>query len=334
MTDLATRTQLEIEFAKKIDLIVDQLIYSNFSDEDIVVFTNSVKTFMGYVDLKQFIIDLLYDKVCEAAKIIKPHDQARFLSYRRLTGIILDLGDQELIESLETYLAKHKCPDHFFVFIEEKRARGLSTEHSELVFIDLIHTQEVQLKIINKFLSVIQKDHSYLIRHLLSSNLDKMWSHSLTRFISELLTHEPESIGIHVVPTLVQYHNSNIEHYLSIISSIITHTPEHTRSLLEDSKWKCNLQLWAHIINGYTFNTSLVKNYCLYLEQYLPDKLEEFENEFLENADPDHIVNYALQIASSKKRKVLRRLIELKSERWLVVFIKNFPEYKSLLPML
>lgn len=332
--DLATRTQLEIEFANKIDLIVDQLVYSNFSDEDIVVFTNSVKTFMGYVDLKQFIIDLLYDKVCEAAKIIKPHDQARFLSYRKLIRVILDLGDQELIESLETYLAKHKCSDHFFVFLEEKIARGLSTEHSELVFIDLIHTQEIDLKFVNKFLSIIQKDQSYLIKHLLTSNLDKVQSHSLTRFISELLHHELDSIGTHVVPTLVKYHNSNIENYLSIISSIISYTPAHTHTLLEDSKWKCNFQLWKYIINGYTFNTSLVKNYCLYLQEYFPDKLEDFENEFLENADPDHIVNYALQITSSKKRKVLRRLIELKSEKWLVVFIKKFPEYKSLLPML
>jgi hypothetical protein len=335
MTDLEERTQLEIEFAEKLDFVIHQLIYYNFSDEDIVVFTETVKTFMAYVDLKQFIIDVLYDKVCEASKIIKPHDMSRFLSYRKLIRVILDLGDNELIEQLETHLAKHNHPDHFFVFLEEKIARGINTDSSETIFIELIYlNREAQIKVINKFLRLIDKDPSYFLKKLLVTKLDRSWNFSVKRYISEVIANEPETLENHIIPTLIQHYDNGLEHYLSIIVEIISITDKFTRSLIDDNKWKCQAALWSQIINGLTFNTKLVKHFCLYLKDHYPDKVEEFEDSFLDNADPDHIVKYAIEVSFSKKRKILRKLIELKSEKWLVEFIKNFPEYKSLLPLL
>jgi hypothetical protein len=62
----------------------------------------------------------------------------------------------------------------------------------------------------------------------------------------------------------------------------------------------------------------------------------KFETAFLDNASSGDIVQYAINVPASNKRHILKRLVDLKEddELALVAFIKKFPEYENLLPLL
>lgn len=338
MTDLVDRAKLEVEFAKSLDLIIDQLVSSNFSDADIAIFTDTVKTFLKYDDLKQFIVDALYDKVIEVSKIINKNDEIRFQSFSKLIQIILDLGNEELIDSLETYLARNKRPDHFFIFLEKKLRRGASLEKTEKFFIELMGVNGYSAEAVDKFLNIIQKDKAYLIKLLLNNDFESFEGnskfHLLAKYIKELANKFPESIGIHVVPTLIEHYNGPLKRYMDLIVTVVERVPDFTNILLNNHKRNCERDFKVYVLASHTFNTNVIKNFCNYLSNYSPHELDSFENMFLNIADSNFIVEYALYVPTSKKRKVLRQLIKNKDEDQLVEFIENFPEYKALLPML
>jgi hypothetical protein len=60
----------------------------------------------------------------------------------------------------------------------------------------------------------------------------------------------------------------------------------------------------------------------IYIHQYNIDTIEKFIN----TVGPNH--------KGIVSRKILKKLVENKQEKYLVEFIKHFPEYRSLLPIL
>lgn len=338
MIDLKDRAELEVKLAKNLDFVVDQLVDSNFSDEDIVIFTDTVKTALKYQDLKQFIVDTLHDKIIEVSKIIKIHDKIRFQSFKKLIQIIFDLGDEELIDSLETYLARNRKPYHLFIFIEEKIARGASIEKTEQNFIDLMGINDYNAGMVDNFLSIVKKDKTYFIQLLLNQDLDSSIGKNrfviLKRYLRDLLETSVESVGEHVIPVFINRLEGHLPKYLELVREIVERTSIYTHILLKNDKFNCQSGFEVYMLAGYTYNMGLILNYFKYLAEHNPDGLNRVEDLFLGIADSSHIVDYAIIVPTSKKRKVLKRLIELKEENQLVEFIENFPEYKSLLPML
>jgi len=80
-----------------------------------------------------------------------------------------------------------------------------------------------------------------------------------------------------------------------------------------------------------------IKNYSIFLfENKGLECFLDFENKLLsnENLTPYSVLEYSKQVLFATRRSVLKKLISLKSENELVAFIKNFPEYKSLLMLL
>lgn len=329
--DRKERALLEIEFAKNLDQVIGELLDSQFSSEDIDSFVKAVKTFLKFDDLRHFVTDILYDRVSEISKLMAFQDAERFFSLRKMIGIILDLGDDDLIDSLETYLACDHKFDHFFIFLEEKVKRGIDTSRSEKVFIEL---SLPDLAVINRFLKIVNKDESYIIREMMNPKIIANKKQNLHIYISVLIKDNPYNIEKYIVPTLVAHYNADLRNYMELIKDIIAETPKFTNELLNDGYHKCFSQFFAHIIAYYTDHTELVKNFCLYLKEYHTGTFEEFENLFVLMANSHSILTYSINVPFSTKRKVLRQLVELKDEKSLVEFIKNFPEYKSLLPML
>lgn len=332
MSDKETRRQLEINFAKNIDATIDQLLWSNFSENDIVIFTDTVKKFLKFEDLKIYILDAIHDKIMEASKIIKPHDVVRFASYRKLVGIVLDINNEELTDSLETFLSRNQ-PHHFLAFVEEKIKKGMSIETATDSFIELIKVNDHPIEIIDKFLSIIGKDRPFMIRKFLGS---KSYNRiSIHRFISDIISKEPHNVGEDVVVPIIGYYKGALDQYFYLIQDIMAQTHTFHHSLLNDSSMgNCMLQCWEHIIANCRNYLGLIKNFYFYLEEYYPDLSDQFEIDFLQGADGFTMVSFAMEVPSSKKRKILRRLVEIKNEAALVFFIEKFPEYSSLLPML
>src|ERR1035441_4520768 len=145
-----TRAQLEVQFAKKIDLIIDQLVYSEFSEEDINTFTETVKTFLKFIDLRQYILDALYDKVKETANVIKPHDVTRYSSFQKLLRVVIKLEDQDLIDTLESFFLKDRKIKPFFLLLQEQISLGKDIKQSEKLFLSALNTYRSEERRVGK----------------------------------------------------------------------------------------------------------------------------------------------------------------------------------------
>jgi hypothetical protein len=330
--DIEDRARLEVGFAEQIGRVIDKLVYAEFSEEETLTFINSLKTFLKFDDLKDYILDALFDKIKEVAKLIKPHDQVRFSSFRKLIKILLTFTDQETLGALQTFLVRDNLSDHFFVLLEEMVVKEVNTKEAEGLFISLIGLHDISLKLINRFLKILNKDAAYLAIHLLQ-NSNYL---GLRRFISQLGSEHGEELEQLVVPVILQHYIGDRTHYLGLTLEVVCVAPQLTHTLLHDASaiGLCEKAFSDYLITNHVSNIVAIKNFLLYLQQYNPQNFIAFEDAFLRTARVDLILQYALQTTFSNKRKILRRLVECKHEATLVEFIKNFPEYDALLPML
>lgn len=340
LSDLGTRAQLEVQFARRIDFIIDQLVYSEFSEEDISTFTETVKTFLKFIDLKQYILDALYDKVKEVVNVIKPHDKNRYSSFhfQKLLRVVIRLENSDLIDALESFFLKEKKIEPFFILLQEKVSLGHDIKQSEKLFLSVLNTYyNVDLDIINEYLGIVGQDKSYMVRRLMDK---KMAVHgALAKYVTAISLADKEGTAQHVVPVIVQEFEGDIQHYMGLCRIIITHRPEFADVLLRGNKYDVRDRFSTFIVKNHLDDTILITSYCIYLTLNNPEEFERFEKEFISRAKPEQLLTYSRYVFNSNRRKVLRRLVDLKTEdsrneKHLVSFIQYFPEFGSLLPML
>jgi hypothetical protein len=338
LTDLGTRAQLEVQFAQKIDFIIDQLVYSEFSEEDISTFTETVKTFLKFIDLKQYILDALYDKVKEVANVIKPHDESRYASFQKLLRVVVQLDDQDLIDTLESFFLKDRKIKSFFLLLQEKVSLGRDIKQSEKLFLSALNTYyNLDLDIINEYLEIVGQDKSYMVRRLMDK---KMATHAaLAKYTTSVSLSDKEGTEQHLVPVIVQEFDGDIQHYMSLCRIVITHRPEHASVMLRGTKYDVRDRFSDFVVKNHLDDTMLIASYCIYLTLNNPEEFERFEKEFISKAKPEQLLTYSRYVLNSNRRKILRRLVDLKTEdsrneKHLVSFIQYFPEFGALLPML
>lgn len=338
LTDLGTRASLEVQFAQKIDFIIDQLVYSEFSEEDISTFTETVKTFLKFIDLKQYILDALYDKVKEVANVIKPHDETRYSSFQKLLRVVIKLEDQDLIDTLESFFLKDKKIKPFFILLQEKVALGQDIKQSEKLFLSALNTYyNVDLDIINEYLGIVGQDKSYMVRRLMDK---KMAVHgALAKYVTAVSLADKEGTEQHIVPVVVQEFEGDVQHYMNLCRLIMTHRPEHADVLLRGNKYDVRDRFSSFVVKNHLDDTIFITSYCIYLTLNNLQEFERFEKEFISQAKPEQLLTYSRYVLNSNRRKILRRLVDLKTEdsrneKHLVTFIQYFPEFGSLLPML
>ena len=250
---------------------------------------------------------------------------------RTLVKILIFFDDKDSLDILSTHLLTSAMPDDFLTLLETMVDKNLDTREMENVFISLIAIHSFELKTIDKFLLILKKDPSYLINQL----LDDANYTVLKTYIFQLGKECSEIILQHVVPSILCNFKGNELNYFGIVEKIIEVMPSATQPLLHDSirLGICESSFQNYLIWTQISNLSVIKNFMSYLK-YDPKKFNSFEDSFLSCAEAGSILEYALQVADSNKRKILRRLVELKKEDFLVKFIENFPEYDSLLLML
>lgn len=332
MISFEERQQLEISFIKHLDYAINELVQRDFSENDIVTFTETVKLFLKFEDIKQYVLTTLYDKVVATFDIVRPGDKAPNSSYRKILRVALEVGDDILIDSLETFLAKDKEPEAFLILIEEQVRLGKSTNNSEKIFISLHGIHKYDLDITNRFLDILGRGPEYLTHNFLHKNL----LGPLRRYIKLLGADNPEALD-KVVRPILDFSFSDTNQYIGIVTEIVTTTDKYSHCLIDNNNLSLNV-FSNLILSNNEAPISLIKNVCQYISKYKPTELEKFEHAFLESARAEIIVDYAIQVPTSNKRKVLRQLIKMREdvreEENLVEFIKHFPEYRSLLPML
>jgi hypothetical protein len=193
------------------------------------------------------------------------------------------------------------------------------------------------LEHIKKFLLIIEKDSAYLTFALLDHKLFP----SLRSYIRRLDSKELENI---VVPIIVKNYRCRYSitesmdkwKYFHLILETLLVSEKIIRPLLLDCPeiGDCQDAFTHFLLSEHSYSLTAVKNYLGYLAEHNPQALSPFEDKLLET-DKEHLIRqYALHLPLNNKRKILRLLISSKQEDTLVEFIKKYPEFESLLPML
>jgi hypothetical protein len=327
--DVAERARLECEFAKQIGTVVDQLVSSDFSEDDTFTFVSSVKIFLKFEDIRDYIIDVLFEKAKTIASVpFETHIETHRLvsdykSIRKLIRVIVSISEDSLIEALATFFLKGNDPSYYFILLEEMVKKKHNTEVVEYIFLSLISAGNYDLNRIIKFLEILGKNSAYLTSLLLNN---KLYS-SLRRYVSLLNIIELQET---VVPLIVKGYDDTNDKYLGVVLEALCVSEKVIRPLLVN----CEESFTKFLLGGHAYNMPALKNYLGYLAEYNPQVISSFENQLLETDKEYLIRQYALHLPLNNKRKILRLLITSKQEATLVEFIKKYPEFESLLPML
>lgn len=252
--------------------------------------------------------------------------------YKKLLGAVLDIDDKELTDALETFLAKEKDPAYFLVLVEEEARKGMDLSGSIDMFVSLMGVHHYELDDINKFLEIIGRDHKFLTTYM----VEHKFHTQIRRYLQQIGEKKKELLE-DIVPIIVARYDGGVENYLGYVLEVMLITNEHTHNLLNFGRVPCYVHFMVYLLAWHNRSLKLIKNMYYYIQEYKSEELDQFESDFLNCADSDTVLAFALEVPTSNKRKVLKRLVdrrEAKDEDNLVEFIKHFPEYRSLLPML
>lgn len=331
--NLADQTLLEVDFYNKLNFSIDQFIRNDFIESDVENFIQTVKTFLTHPEIKDYVKTALYNKANEISKIFVVIDKGLHYSYKKLIAILISLDETELTEMLETNFAKEKKLDNFFLLIEEKVNQNKSVSNCENLFLSLMTLHNFQLEYVERFINAIRKDREYIVSKLIENK-----SHStLRKYLEELAAENPGSLKS-LIPIIIEKYDDHIlhTHYLDLVKTIITYSNDFTDKLLINHDWNLRYIFEKYLLTLSIFPPNLIKNYSHYLISKKEAWFNDFEKSFLEIAKSEDIVDFANNVPHSNKRLILQRLVDLKEidEDSLVVFIRNFPEYENLLPLL
>jgi hypothetical protein len=327
------KENLETLFIDKFELIVNNLVLENFSENDIIVFANTIKTFLKFYDIRQYVMMALYTKIKDlynaATNLSQDHN-----SYRKLIKVILSINDYELTDVIETYLGKNKDPNLFLIFMEEKISKNLDTSNLEKMFISFFSIHQYSYENINKFLSLSKKDPIWLASILLAQNQNV----SIRNYIRKLNEYDRGTLN-KVVDLILNHKFQDTNEYVNIVVDFMLIDNAYTYQLLNNSLLnKIDFSIIKrYVLSNYRYNVELMCNICEYLSSISVKEMESFEQSFLECTDGTLIIRYAIKNKLSNKRHCLQQLVKIRDSRNednLVAFINMFPEYKSLLPML
>jgi hypothetical protein len=269
-------------------------------------------------------------------------------------GILLSLNDQDLTNAMQTFFAKDRNADKFFILVEEKIKRKLETKSCEKLFFSLLHTHNYDRLVIGKFLKIINQDEGYVITSLAELNAQA----PLLKYVMEISKYQEYSIPNIMAALIDSYQSGRVftSQYLVVMSEIIARSKSFAKELLHGHNRSTGIFLKSqniqekfenYIVSSktrYMFNMpvghasylelDLIRNYCFYLHENEPGNLDQFENRLLNTANVELVYQFGMHVPLSNPRKVLKKLVEFKNESYLVSFIKQFPEFNSLLPML
>lgn len=319
----------EIIISKQVEQIVSEIIYSDFSEKDLQCLEVMVTKFLNLSTMTEYFLSSLFDKIVSSVGAI--NNQPPYTYYRKFVRAVLTIGGAKLIDAMETFVARGSDPECLLIVLEEELEFGHNTTNAENLFLVISEFRKYGLQTINRFLSIIGKDYDYLTSRLLEND---SYEH-LARIIQ--LLPSPSEKMVPIVFVTLNYPHKDIDRFIDLAIEIIGTSSEFTVSILEHKSLTLE-SVSKSIFQRKAITLSVIANISAYLSIHYPHELDGFEKQYLLVASSKSLIDYALYVPTSNKRRVLKQLINIRKhpydEQNLVTFIQYFPEYQALLPML
>jgi hypothetical protein len=250
---------------------------------------------------------------------------------RKLIMDLIILNDSSTLRNFETKLATNLNKEYFIFYVEERLKRNKEISRCEDLLIKLISSNSINVKLINKFLKSSQKDSIYLAKKLIDYDI-----HSLYNYVIRLSYAEHYSTLELITPTIISYQNKKENYYLLIVLDLLIIPNIAIDDLLPNLDIQFAFEKLIFSYNNYHHH--VYKRYGEFLYQQSKERFFKFEDLILSQKRNSIIINFAIDLPFCSKRKILNHLINTrKSDRDnqdVLIFIKHFPQYQNLIPML
>lgn len=317
-----------VEFFYLFDKLFDNT--SDNTSESEQTFAAFIKKASENIQMKSQLNEAIHEKANQLLALASPKGDYFFL--RSFLRFLISLNNEDVLNSLETHYATDRSQKGYIIFIDEMKKQDRDVSSSVKTFLSLLKINGIYFEIVDRLLAVINKDRVFVIRELIQNKLFD----ELVYYINNLFQLETELKYAKEFSKAVRELKSefeSIEQYLTIVYHMVSFDPDICSIFFENEKE--NIVFQEFILGKYKSigrAPALFKNYCLSLSD---DKFYEFEKIFISYVDAPHIlVEFAKTVEKSSKREILKKLIAIGSESYLIHFIKQFPQYKHLLLML
>lgn len=319
----------DIEFAyiSKYEILFASLIRNKFSKIDEKMFIDFINDSLGDLKLKDLIISSIFDKAKISSKIMLETDKFYLYTYSKFVKSLCKLKSYDVIDALETYLIKNNESDLLFVLLSEKIKANISIENAIETFTYYIARFSYTYETLNKFLKTISKDHQFLLKLFLKEE-------GILNLKTYIQTIAKSDINIldDLIPIIVSSFQRNHNHYYELISIILHYTNKYFHQMM--TKQYSISVFEGSIFLSNSFSNEAVINYCDYLQSINESSFRTFESKFITKSNGLKVLNYVLNYENADKRAGLLKLLSLEDNSYAILFIKNFPKYKNLMPML
>jgi hypothetical protein len=322
------------DYYKKLEVLYDRII----DGENCL--TESNMLFKKIIDEKMSnILDVsISSKAHNLFKLVVPSSKEKHSSFRKFIRFLILLDNKDVYDAIETHYVSESNLDSFIIVLEEFVAAGKDTTSLIDTFFYLIDKKSEKIESIEKVLSIINKDLSFVVSKLIEArNFNGLHYFIQLTFKDE----QNKEFGIQFA-TLIK-DNKNIfdrfpnNTYTWAAAYLLSLNQNSFNVLLDD---ETDLEIRKFIIKNseiFTYSIPLIKNYSIFSDD---NNFLTFEKEFIEkNNNAYFLFNYAKSVERSDKRLVLNKLLGLSrknssTETYLVEFLKHFPQYKNLLLMI
>lgn len=274
------------------------------------------------------LIAMLAEKLV-ASLSLKIEKMEDYFVYKKLLRLILAIGDKEAIDYVETLFARSKNIECMIILLEEETKYGHPTENSEKLFLEICQKLHPNLEVIKKFLQITHKTYGNLTIQILNCKLYNLLAHLVS------LTNNELQILDDIVPRIFSHPHHDKTELVKV--AIQTMGLSHKFNM----GWIYLLGydfLVDQLLSNFFFNLKAIIAFSQFLLDIDTDRLSKFEVKFVEEADSHSLLKYAQEFPASNKRLIFRHIINkrigARDDQYLVEFIRTFPEFKVLLPML
>ena len=321
-------SQQETDLIKRLDILLTQVSTVEWTEEEISNLANALKTFLKFSDLGNYVFDTLLFEAQKVVRSFNPfHD-----TYLKISKLLVAINNNELLNAFQTFLIKYHKPTYFLVLLQEMIKSNTNVDAAKKLFLSSLSSQTTEIT--QKYLETINQTPEDLTKELLSHSFHR----PLRNYIGGSLDRQLKNTQI--IPIILSNYQGNEADYFLLSETIIVIDEQYIDVLMNNNHTigKCIDQFSNYILNREHINITIICSFGRYLEQHYPEKLSDFEDMFLSKCPAWLLTTYAIRFVGSNKRKVLSCLIEVSKvdfrQDYLMQFIKKFPQYQNLLPML
>jgi hypothetical protein len=321
-------------YHKKLDNLYDRIIKGeNCSSE-----TKTLVIKIIDEQMKNILDVSISSKAHNLFKLVFPSSKEKHSSFRKFIRFLILLDNKDVYDAIETHYVSESNLGPFTIVLEEFIAAGKETTSLIDAFIYLIDKKTEKIESVEKVLSIINKDLSFVVSKLIEAR-----NFNGLNYLTQIVFKDEQNKEFGIQFASIVKDNKKIfdrfpDNTYTLAAAYLMALNQNSFNVLLDDE--TDLEIRKFIINNndiFTYSIPLIKNYSIFSDE---KNFLSFEKEFIEKNDNSYfLLNYAKSVERSDKRLVLNKLLGLSrknslTETYLIEFLKHFPQYKNLLLMI